>query len=132
MEFYHALFQPIEDTVSVIFPDLGVPEVIGKTWEEAYEVAIVELSEWLAVTESHHIAEPSTYDEIKRKNPDSGEIVPIPIDKEVVKNQQKTRRFSVAFPENLLLRVDSYRGRKGKQRSELLAEAVTEFMKNHR
>ena len=132
MDFYYALFQQIENEVCVLFPDLGIPEIKGETWDEAYENAIVELSEWLAQSESNHISEPSTYEEVRQKNQHLGEIIPVPIDKEIVKHQQKTRRFTVIFPENLLQKVDIYRERKGKRRSVLLADAVAEYMKNHR
>lgn len=129
MEFYFAVFRQIEDRVSVFFPDLGIPQQIGQTWDEAYENAIAALGEWLAEKGSGFISEPSTYDEVRQKNRDEGEIVPIPVDKEIVKNHQKTKRFSVVFPVSVLQKVDKYRVKKGIRRSALLQDAVLDYIK---
>jgi len=129
MEFYFAIFRQTEDRVSVFFPDLGIPEIKCVTWDEAYENAVAALAEWLVEKEQAYISEPSTYDEIRQKNHGSGEIIPVPVDKEVVKNQQKTKRFSVAFPESILRKVDIYRLKKGVRRSTLLLDAVVDYMK---
>ena len=129
MEFYYGIFRQTEDRVSVFFPDLGIPEAKGVTWDEAYENAVAALAEWLVEKEQAYISEPSTYDEIRQKNHSSGDIIPVPVDKEIVKNQQKTKRFSVAFPESILQKVDIYRRKKGVRRSTLLLNAVVDYMK---
>lgn len=129
MEFYFAIFRETEDRISVFFPDLGIPEINGEIWDEAYENAVAALAEWLVEKEQAYISEPSTYEEIRQKNHNLGEIIPVPIDKEIVKNQQKTKRFSVAFPESILRKVDIYRLKKGVRRSTLLLDAVTDYMK---
>ncbi|MBU2646800.1 type II toxin-antitoxin system HicB family antitoxin [bacterium] len=130
MEFYFAIFRQTEDSVSVFFPDLGIPEIRGGTWDDAYENAIAALAEWLVEKEMDYIAEPSPYEEIRKKNHSQGEIIPVPVDKALVKNQQKTKRFSVVFPESVLQKVDRYRLKKGVRRSTLLLDAVVDYMKN--
>lgn len=132
MEFYFAIFRQTEDRVLVFFPDLGIPQIKGGTWDEAYENAVAALAEWLAEKGMDYIAEPSTYDEIRQKNHNQGEIIPIPVDKELVKNQQKTKRFSVVFPISILQKVDKYRAKKGVRRSSLLMEAVLDYMKSRK
>jgi len=132
MEFYYAIFRQIEDTVSAFFPDLGIPQIRENNWDEAYENAVAALAEWLAEKEMGNFTRPSTYDEVRQKNRNQGEIIPVPVDKEIVKNQQKTKRFSVVFPTALLQKVDRYRAKKGIRRSTLLLDAVTDYMKNNR
>lgn len=130
MKFYFAVFRQTEDIVSVFFPDLGIPEVKCPTWDEAYENAIAALAEWLVEKQGAYISEPSTYEEIRQKNHGSGEIIPVPVDNEIVKNHQKIKRFSVVFPESILQKVDIYRLKKGVRRSTLLLDAVVDYMKN--
>ncbi|NQU64597.1 MAG: type II toxin-antitoxin system HicB family antitoxin [SAR324 cluster bacterium] len=130
MEFYFAIFRQTEDTVSAFFPDLGIPEVRCANWDEAYENTVAALAEWLVEKEATYISEPSTYDEIRQKNQGSGEIIPVPVDREIVKNHQITKRFSVVFPESILQKVDIYRLKKGVRRSALLLDAVIDYMKN--
>ncbi len=130
MEFYFAIFRQTEDKVLVFFPDLGIPQIKGSTWDEAYENTVAALAEWVAEKEIDYISEPSTYDEIRQKNHNQGEIIPVPVDKEVVKNQQKTKRISVVFPTAVLQKVEKYRAKKGVRRSTLLMEAVVDYMKN--
>ena len=130
MEYYFAIFRQMEDSVLVFYPDLGIPQIKGKTWDEAYENSVAALAEWLAEKASDYIAEPSTYDEIRQKNHNQGDIIPVPVDKEIVKNQQKKKRISIVLPLSVLQKVDKYRAKKGVRRSTLLTDAVVEFMKH--
>lgn len=130
MDFFFAIFRQTEDRVVVYFPDLGIPQIKGRTWDEAYENTVAALAEWVAEKEIDYLVEPSTYDEIRQKNHNQGEIIPVPVDKEIVKKQQKTKRISIALPTSVLQKVDKYRAKKGVRRSTLLMEAVVDYMKN--
>lgn len=132
MEFYFAIFRQTEDKVLAFFPDLGIPQITSGSWDEAYENAVAALAEWLAEKEADYISEPSTYDEIRQKNLDLGDVIPVPVDKELVKIQQKKKRFSVVFPTPVLQKVDRYRAKKGIRRSTLLMNAVLDYMKNNK
>jgi len=129
MDFYYAVFRQTEKQIAVYFPDLGLSEIQAKTWEEAFESSVDALAEWLANTELKYVTEPSSYDQIQKTLHDSGQIVPIPIDREAQKSYQKTKKFSVVFPEIILNHVDEFRESRGMRRSALLLEAVTQYIK---
>lgn len=129
MEFYYAVFRQTEKQITIYFPDLGLSEISAKTWEEAFDNSVDALAEWLANTEIKYVTEPSSYEQIQKSLHDSGQIVPIPVDCKAQKSYQKTKKFSVVFPEVILNQVDEFRESRGMKRSALLLESVTQYIK---
>ncbi len=127
MDFYYAIFTKEDDNFLVSVPDVEICETFGKTWEEAYEMGVDALAACLSEPET--IKHPkSSRESLQEKNP-SSEIVPLPVDKSIIKKYSKTKRFNVIFPEDLLIRVDEYRAGAGMKRSQIIAEATEQYLK---
>ncbi|MCD6561785.1 MAG: type II toxin-antitoxin system HicB family antitoxin, partial [Deltaproteobacteria bacterium] len=119
-------FKKEGDNVLVSIPDVEICETFGKTWNEAYEMAVDALAACLSEPET--IVHPKTAKEDLAAACPNAEIVPIPVDETIKKRYAKTRRFNVIFPEALLIRVDEYRAHAGLKRSQLLAAAAEQYL----
>jgi len=131
MRYYRAVFENTDEGITVFFPDLKGCLTDGDTRTEAFENAIDVLPLWLAHAEKKFIKKPSSYEQLKKKYP-KDEIVEIPIDEIALEKYSPTKRVNAVFTKQLLKNIDEYRHNKGLNRSQLLSEAVNEYMENHK
>ena len=89
MNFYYAIFTKTPNAVEVEFPDLPGCLTFGDTFEEAYDNAADALAGWLANAEKRFIRQPSRYEDLDKS---AGEIVPIPLDENILNSYAKTKR----------------------------------------
>ncbi len=128
MKFWYAIFTKNHNAVEAEFPDLPGCVTFGDTYEETYDNAVDALAGWLANSEKKFIRQPSRYEDLDKS---SGEIVPIPLDENILNSYSKTKRISVMFPTDMLEKADLFGKTKGLNRSALLIKAVQEYMENH-
>ena len=128
MKYYFAKFTVHDSQVEVEFPDLTGCVTFGDSWEEAYENAVDVLAGWLAHAEAQFCKPPSTREQIVTS---AAELVPIPVDENILQNYSLSKRFNIIFPLVSLAKVDEYRKPIGLKRSTLLLKAVEEYMANH-
>jgi predicted RNase H-like HicB family nuclease len=128
MKLYYAIFTKTQNAVEAEFPDLPGCVTFGDNFEEAYENAKDVLAGWLANAEKQFIKQPSRYDDLKES---AGEIVPIPLDENILNSYAKTKRISIIFPAAVIEKADRFRKSAGLNRSALLMKAVQEYMENH-
>lgn len=128
MNYYYAIFKQTVESIEVEFPDLDGCVTFGEDWEEALLNAEDVLAGWLAHAQSSFIKQPSKYNQI---NHDVGQLVPIPINREIINSYQEVRRFNVIFPSNVLKAVDTFRKKKGLKRSTFLQKAAEEYLQHH-
>ena len=86
------------------------------------------LAGWLAHAESSFIKKPSKYDQI---NKSVGQLVPIPVNANVINSYQEVKRFNVIFPSNILRAEDNFRKIAGLKRSTFLQKAAEEYLQQH-
>ncbi len=127
MKFYYAFFTKTPNAVEVEFPDLPGCVTFGDTFEEAYDNAADALAGWLANAEKQFIRQPSRYEELDKS---AGEIVPIPLDENILNSYAKTKRVTITFPAAVLEKADRFGRSAGLNRSALLIKAVQAYMEN--
>jgi predicted RNase H-like HicB family nuclease len=128
MKHYYAIFKKTDEAVEVEFPDLEGCVTFGEDWEEALANAEDALAGWLAHAESTYVKKPSKYDQISH---DSGQLVPVPINTNLMNDYQEVKRFNVIFPSNILKAVDNFRKKIGLKRSTFLQKAAEEYLAQH-
>lgn len=95
MKYYYAIFTETEEAIEVEFPDLPGCVTFGGNWEEAYENAVDVLAGWLAHAEQQFVKEPSLHTDLKNI---AGEIVPVPLDKEIMQSYKESEHSDVMSP----------------------------------
>ena len=128
MNHYYAIFKKTETAIEVEFPDLAGCVTFGKNWEEALANAEDALAGWLAHAESTFIKTPSKHDELNHL---SGDLVPIPINKQVIDSYHELKRFNVIFPRKVLKAIDIFRKNAGLKRSKFLQIAAEKYLQQH-
>lgn len=127
MKYYYAIFRKTYNYVEVEFPDLKGCVTFGGDWEEAVENATDVLAGWLANAETNCIKEPSSFEELQ-KDFTKQNIIPIPIDENILDSYRGLKKVEVALPNDMLKKIDKLRNQKGIKRSLLLKEAAEEYL----
>lgn len=129
MKYYYAIFKKTDEVIEVEFPDLQGCLTFGSDWEEALKNAEDVLAAWLVSAESEFIKQPSKHHELEHL-PD-GELVPILVNENIMASYQKSKRFNVIFPAEVLKQIDKFRKKKGLKRSTFLQKAAEEYLQQH-
>ncbi len=127
MKSYYAVFRKTTEAIEVEFPDLQGCVTFGRTKNEAMENASDVLAGWLANAEPQFVKEPSSYEDLRNKFSDV-ELVPIAVDENIMQHYEKSKKFNVVFPANLLNKVDQFSKEKGLKRSLVLRKATEEYL----
>ncbi|MFQ5632590.1 MAG: type II toxin-antitoxin system HicB family antitoxin [bacterium] len=130
MKYYYAIINQTSEAIEVEFPDLAGCVTFGENWDEAIDNATDVLAGWLTNAESKFIQKASSY-EILKKRFKNASLIPIPIDQKIVQSYENKKGINVAFPSRLLKQVDRLRKATGIERSELLRQAVEEYLQKH-
>ena len=101
----------------------------GSDWEEALLNAEDALAGWLAHAEQKFVKKPSKHSQLKIKD---GELVPIPVNKNIFEAYQEPIRFNVIFPANTLREIDEFRKNAGIKRSTFLQKAAGAYLAERR
>ena len=128
MKHYYALFKKSGTVIEVEFPDLKGCLTFGGDWEEALDMAEDVLAAWLANAEPTFISEPRKHNELEHLE---GELVPIPVNENIISAYKKLKRFDVIFPIDTLKRIDLFRKKIGLKRSTFLQKAAEEYLQHH-
>ncbi|MCW7752726.1 type II toxin-antitoxin system HicB family antitoxin [Desulfobotulus sp. H1] len=129
MQYYYAVFEVGEEGFTeVYFPDIPGCATFGKDWDEAFRMATDALAASLAGLDKKPTASPR--EKIKSQT-NGGDVVPVILDSRIMRSYEKSVRVNISLPESLLREIDSYRGRHGKTRSGLLAEAVSTYLEEN-
>ncbi len=128
-DFYLGVFKYEDGKVLVSVPDVEYCETFGDTFEEAFEMAVDALAGCLAVGKNN--VKPRSSMETLKKKFSKADIMPVPVDLNIVKSYEKNKRINVVISESLLKTVDDYKNRSSMNRSELLSKSVVQFMENN-
>lgn len=129
MQYYYAIFEVGEEGFTeVYFPDIPGCATFGKDWDEAFRMATDALAAVLSGLDKNPTA--SSREKILSQA-GGGDVVPVILDGKIMRSYEKSVRVNVSLPESLLREIDSYRGRHGKTRSGLLAEAVSTYLEEN-
>lgn len=127
MKYFYAIFNHSKNAVEVEFPDLTGCVTFGSNRDEALENATDVLAAWLANAEPQFVKEPTSYQELNKKNKNA-DLIPIAVDEKILESYEELKRFNVIFPSRLLKKVDDLRKKTGLKRSTLLKIATEEYL----
>jgi len=128
-QFYLGVFTTEGKRVLVSIPDVEYVETFGDNFEEAFENAVDALAGCLAVGKNNTKPK-SSMKKLKKKYP-KADIIPVPVDANIIKSYEKNKRVNIVMSETLLKTVDDYRNKSSMNRSELLSKSVVEFMEQN-
>ena len=95
-KFYYGIFTEEDGNILVSVPDVEICATFGASFEEALENAIDALAGCLSVPETivHKRTSKST---LEKQNP-GAQIIPVPVDKDIMKSYEVQKRFNRDFP----------------------------------
>ncbi|TWI74363.1 putative RNase H-like HicB family nuclease [Desulfobotulus alkaliphilus] len=129
MQYYYAVFEVGEEGFTeVYFPDIPGCVTFGKDWDEAFRMATDALAASLAGLDKKPTASPR---ENILSQTNGGDVVPVILDSRIMRSYEKSVRVNVSIPESLLREIDTFRGKHGKTRSGLLAEAISTYLEEN-
>lgn len=126
MEFYYAIFYPLEDEWGVRFPDVPGVNTSGKDIDEALEMAVDALSGLLVLgRKGRDYTAPRTFDEIQTEAKEGELIFPVMATETAMNEYRPKKRVNVMVPVDLLERIGKHiKGQKGLDRSKFICSAV--------
>ncbi|TYT73387.1 type II toxin-antitoxin system HicB family antitoxin [Desulfobotulus mexicanus] len=129
MEYYYGIFEVGEEGLTEVhFPDIPGCVTFGENWDEAFRMATDALAASLAGLDKKPTASPR---EKILSQTNGGDVVPVILDIKTMRSYEKSVRVNVSIPESLLREIDSFRGKHGKTRSGLLAEAAATYLEEN-
>lgn len=126
MKAYYAIFLKTEEAIEVEFPDLDGCFTFADTMDEAYDLAMEALAEFLETSEPGLTKDPSSYEEIMANVEvnKSAILMKVPVDKTLCLKHEQKIRVNVSFPVSVLDKIDVAAKKLGRNRSHFLMESA--------
>ncbi len=128
LSFYALFTQEHDGFISVRFPDLEMCMTQGRDFEEAYEMAVEALAISIGGNPQLKIS-PTKRENISVNEKE--ELVPIPVDAQLVVEYSPKRHVSCSFNDKIIAVIDQYTTSIGLDRSAFLESAAMEYIQNH-